>query len=198
MCATPKQPLIKRLTGPASRLAAEIEKPHLEPQVKAPQALQRNGRRRSPIGRPRGFIARANLGAIYSPDGMTIQFDNETIWQRALEAPPPPLRASAPVNVGRAAIFDHAGVSGHIEPTAFSPQMRVGAGSKLRRTSIRSRSFAGQSQPLWPRARQRNCTSLHPRALHGLGGATVRLIWHLDFGGPPRKTFRKQLMLGRL
>ena len=62
------------------------------------------------------WIARADLGAIYSPDGMTIQFDNETIWQRALEAPPPPLRASAPVNVGRAAIFDHAGVSGHIEP----------------------------------------------------------------------------------
>jgi hypothetical protein len=28
--------------------------------------------------------------------------------------------------------------------------------------------------------------------------ATVRLIWHLDFGGPRRKTFRKQLMPGRL
>jgi len=27
-----------------------------------------------------------------SPDGMTIQFDNGTIWQRAPEAPPPPLR----------------------------------------------------------------------------------------------------------
>ena len=38
------------------------------------------------------WIARANLGAIYSPDGMTIQFDNGTIWQRAPEAPPPPLR----------------------------------------------------------------------------------------------------------
>jgi hypothetical protein len=38
------------------------------------------------------WIARANLGAIYSPDGMTIQFDNGTIWQRALEAPPPPPR----------------------------------------------------------------------------------------------------------
>jgi hypothetical protein len=36
------------------------------------------------------WIARANLGAIYSPDGMTIQFDNGTIWQRAPEAPPPP------------------------------------------------------------------------------------------------------------
>jgi hypothetical protein len=38
------------------------------------------------------WIARANLGAIYSPDGMTIQFDNGTIWQRALEGPPPPQR----------------------------------------------------------------------------------------------------------
>jgi hypothetical protein len=38
------------------------------------------------------WIARANLGAIYSPDGMTIQFDNGTIWQRAPEAPPPPPR----------------------------------------------------------------------------------------------------------
>src|SRR5262249_18459278 len=38
------------------------------------------------------WIARADLGAIYSPDGMTIQFDNGTIWQRAPEAPPPPLR----------------------------------------------------------------------------------------------------------
>jgi hypothetical protein len=28
--------------------------------------------------------------------------------------------------------------------------------------------------------------------------ATFRFIWHLDFGRPPRKTFRKQLMLGRL
>lgn len=36
------------------------------------------------------WVARANLGAIYSPDGMTIQFDNGTIWQRAPEAPPPP------------------------------------------------------------------------------------------------------------
>jgi hypothetical protein len=38
------------------------------------------------------WIARANLGAIYSPDGMTIQFDNGTIWQRAPEPPPPPRR----------------------------------------------------------------------------------------------------------
>jgi hypothetical protein len=28
----------------------------------------------------------------------------------------------------------------------------------------------GRSQPLWPRARQRNCTSLHHRALHGVAG----------------------------
>jgi hypothetical protein len=35
------------------------------------------------------WIARANMGAIYSPDGMTIQFDNGTIWQRAPAGPPP-------------------------------------------------------------------------------------------------------------
>src|SRR5262249_60472022 len=38
-----------------------------------------------------------------------------------------------------------------------------------------SRALAHRrSQPLWPRARQRNCTSLHPRVLHGLGG---KLSW---------------------
>ena len=36
------------------------------------------------------WIARANLGAIYSPDGMVIQFDNGTIWKRAPELPPAP------------------------------------------------------------------------------------------------------------
>ena len=36
------------------------------------------------------WIARANLGAIYSPDGMVIQFDNGTIWKRAPEPPPAP------------------------------------------------------------------------------------------------------------
>ncbi len=33
-----------------------------------------------------------NEGAVYSPDGMTIQFDNGTIWQRDLGLPPPPPR----------------------------------------------------------------------------------------------------------
>ncbi len=36
------------------------------------------------------WINAAQMGAIYSPDGLTIQFDNGTIWQRALELPPPP------------------------------------------------------------------------------------------------------------
>ena len=31
-----------------------------------------------------------NVAAVYSPDGMTIQFDNGTIWQRDIG--PPPLR----------------------------------------------------------------------------------------------------------
>jgi hypothetical protein len=32
------------------------------------------------------------VGAVYSPDGMTIQFDNGTVWQRDM-GPPPPTRA---------------------------------------------------------------------------------------------------------
>jgi hypothetical protein len=38
------------------------------------------------------WIQSANQGAIYSPDGFTIQFDRGTIWQRALEVLPPPPR----------------------------------------------------------------------------------------------------------
>jgi hypothetical protein len=37
------------------------------------------------------WIERANQGAIYSPEGFTIQFDSGTIWQRAPALPPPPL-----------------------------------------------------------------------------------------------------------
>jgi hypothetical protein len=36
------------------------------------------------------WVDRLQQGAIYSPDGMTIQFDGGTIWQRAVEFPPPP------------------------------------------------------------------------------------------------------------
>jgi hypothetical protein len=38
------------------------------------------------------WVAQANMGAIYSPDGMTIQFDNGTVWKRAPEAPLAPPR----------------------------------------------------------------------------------------------------------
>ncbi len=31
-----------------------------------------------------------NEGAVYSPDGMTVQFDDGTIWRRVLAPPPPP------------------------------------------------------------------------------------------------------------
>lgn len=34
-----------------------------------------------------------NYGAVYTPDGMTIQFDNGTIWQRYIPPPPLPLRS---------------------------------------------------------------------------------------------------------
>ena len=36
------------------------------------------------------WVDRAQVGAVYSPDGMVIQFDNGTIWQRAVELLPPP------------------------------------------------------------------------------------------------------------
>jgi hypothetical protein len=34
------------------------------------------------------WVDRAQVGAVYSPDAMTIQFDNGTVWQRALEVLP--------------------------------------------------------------------------------------------------------------
>jgi hypothetical protein len=33
-------------------------------------------------------VAGWNEGAFYSPDGMTIQFDNGTVWQRVIELAP--------------------------------------------------------------------------------------------------------------
>ena len=38
------------------------------------------------------WVEALNQGAVYSPDGMIIQFDNGTIWQRDLGEPPPPPR----------------------------------------------------------------------------------------------------------
>ncbi len=38
------------------------------------------------------WIDAFNQSAVYSPDGMLIQFDNGTAWQRDLPPPPPPLR----------------------------------------------------------------------------------------------------------
>jgi hypothetical protein len=38
------------------------------------------------------WVDRENQGAIYSPDGFTLQFDRGTILQRVLEVPPPPPR----------------------------------------------------------------------------------------------------------
>lgn len=31
-----------------------------------------------------------DTGAVFTPDGMTIQFDNGTVWQRFVPLPPPP------------------------------------------------------------------------------------------------------------
>ncbi len=36
------------------------------------------------------WIENYDYGAVYSADGMLIQFDNGTIWQRDLGSPPPP------------------------------------------------------------------------------------------------------------
>jgi hypothetical protein len=33
------------------------------------------------------WVATWNEGAFYSPDGLTIQFDNGTVWQRVVEVP---------------------------------------------------------------------------------------------------------------
>jgi hypothetical protein len=39
----------------------------------------------------RVWVDQANMGAVYSPDGMRIQFDRGTVWERALDLPPPPV-----------------------------------------------------------------------------------------------------------
>ena len=36
------------------------------------------------------WVDRFQEGAVYSPDGMVIQFDRGTVWQRDLGLPPPP------------------------------------------------------------------------------------------------------------
>ena len=38
------------------------------------------------------WIQQANQGAVYSPDGLIIQFDRGTVWQRAVELRPTPPR----------------------------------------------------------------------------------------------------------
>ncbi|TPQ37748.1 hypothetical protein C2U70_10565 [Bradyrhizobium guangdongense] len=37
------------------------------------------------------WIDAFNMSAVYTPDGMTIQFDNGTLWERYVP-PPPPVR----------------------------------------------------------------------------------------------------------
>jgi hypothetical protein len=36
------------------------------------------------------WVEEAHQGAVYSPEGLAIQFDRGTVWQRATEVPPPP------------------------------------------------------------------------------------------------------------
>jgi len=38
------------------------------------------------------WIDAYNISAVYLPDGMTIQFDNGTVWQRYVPQPPPARR----------------------------------------------------------------------------------------------------------
>jgi hypothetical protein len=48
------------------------------------------------------------------------------------------------------------------------PTRQVIDDTRFRRSPYRGDS--GRSQPFWPRARQRNCTSIHHHVLHGLSG----------------------------
>jgi hypothetical protein len=46
------------------------------------------------IDRPgRIWLELPRVGGTYSPDGLTLQFDNGTVWQRVPDLPPPPLRS---------------------------------------------------------------------------------------------------------
>jgi hypothetical protein len=50
------------------------------------------------IDRPGRIWLERGIGGIFSPDGLTLQFDNGTVWQRLpdllpLPPPPPPLRS---------------------------------------------------------------------------------------------------------
>jgi hypothetical protein len=36
------------------------------------------------------WLEQFGLGALYTPDGLRIQFDRGTVWQRILDLPPPP------------------------------------------------------------------------------------------------------------
>src|SRR6476620_8578081 len=38
------------------------------------------------------WVEMMGQSAVYTPDGMTIQFDGGTVWQRDLPPPPPPVR----------------------------------------------------------------------------------------------------------
>ncbi len=38
------------------------------------------------------WIDSLGQSAVYTPDGMTIQFDSGTVWQRDIPPPPPPVR----------------------------------------------------------------------------------------------------------
>ena len=38
------------------------------------------------------WVEMMGQSAVYTPDGMTIQFDGGTVWQRDLPPPPPPAR----------------------------------------------------------------------------------------------------------
>jgi hypothetical protein len=47
------------------------------------------------------WIDARNESAVYSPDGMQIQFDDGRIWQRDIGPPPPAVWHRAPVVVWR-------------------------------------------------------------------------------------------------
>lgn len=84
-CAAPGAPAFITQNGPNLNLVNETGQPSRAwPDMFAPAS--------------RFWADNWDVGAVYSPDGMTIQFDNGTIWQRDL-GPPVRVRYRGPAVV---------------------------------------------------------------------------------------------------
>jgi len=70
-----------------------------------------------------------------------------------------------------------------------NPRIEINSFDFIRRRGYR---FAGTARCLNPVIRSTTGGGPGYWRFRVHDDATVRLIWHLDFGGPPRKTFRKR------